>query len=538
MSATKISNANYLDNDWQSEIISKNLLKKGFYNISLTTSDAPEIASGSAVDVDGVLYLFESDESVVGTPSQGTNYITITDVASVGVLALTNDPLPDWDNYKLGYYSGLTRYIAKFIYTGTTYSDKELLDDKFRFKISSEIIKQNNEIAELTLGNIVGTQIQLVGTDTTASDQLGQTSAIAKDIFVSTTSSRTSNTGVAYVWYKHNRYGYSNWSVKAKLVHPSAATNQYFGYSCDISSDGNYIAIGAIGYNGGVANQGCVVVFHKTSEPNTWDAGTIIVSPSPSFETLGSAVKFVGNDQLIMGAYGYSSNIGTAYTVSRTGTNTWGTPVEITATGKVASGTFGNSIDVYGRWLVIGAGGSGAVNGKIFIYENVEGTWTQRQTFEADPTIPLFGIHVSIYGDYIAVSSKNDNTGATAGGAVYIYKNIEDTWTYYQKLVPSDVSASQTWAESGVKLWKNWLIVGQEDNDVPNTNQGAIYIYRLTDGYWQSQTKISATGGIATDTFGTGLALNDDNIIVGCRLQDVAGSASGCVYVYKYLGGV
>jgi hypothetical protein len=142
MAGRKIENAAIGAEDWTSEVESKNLLKKGYYNLSFTNMDntsQPAIAAGSSVDIDGVLYAFDTEEAISGSPSDGVVYVTI----SGGVAAtasFTNDALPEYDYIRKGYYgvSG-ERYVLKLNLSTGLYYSKQIITDQPNHKTVSSI---------------------------------------------------------------------------------------------------------------------------------------------------------------------------------------------------------------------------------------------------------------------------------------------------------------------------------------------------------------------------------------------------------------
>jgi hypothetical protein len=72
MAGRLIANQAAGSENWTSEIESKDLLKKGFYNMEFTNQDSslqPAIAAGSSADIDGVLFKFDSEEAIAGAGS-------------------------------------------------------------------------------------------------------------------------------------------------------------------------------------------------------------------------------------------------------------------------------------------------------------------------------------------------------------------------------------------------------------------------------------------------------------------------------------
>lgn len=132
MSGRKLNNWAYLDSNWQDEIESKNDLKKGFYNLDFTNFSLTiesEISAGSAIDIDGVVYKFDTQESITGSESSSSiNYIRVFDSGGAAVAEYTT-AAPVWDDDKKGFYSGLKRYVFRFYYSGSTYLNKTVLSD-------------------------------------------------------------------------------------------------------------------------------------------------------------------------------------------------------------------------------------------------------------------------------------------------------------------------------------------------------------------------------------------------------------------------
>jgi len=133
MAGRLIVNAAIGAEDWTSEIESKNLLKKGFYNLEFTNMDntsQPAIAAGSSIDIDGVLYKFDTEEAITGSPSDGTAYVKIVSGATA-TAEFTNTALPDYDHDKLGYYDGSSRYVLSVIKDSSSWTNKSLLTPNF-----------------------------------------------------------------------------------------------------------------------------------------------------------------------------------------------------------------------------------------------------------------------------------------------------------------------------------------------------------------------------------------------------------------------
>jgi hypothetical protein len=134
MAGRKIENAAIGAEDWTSEVESKNLLKKGWYNLSFTNMDntsQPAIAAESSVDIDGVIYVFDTEEAITDPGvSDGVVYVTISGGAAA-TASFTNTALPAYDYLKNGYYgAGGERYVLELKYAGGYWYGKKPIDSR------------------------------------------------------------------------------------------------------------------------------------------------------------------------------------------------------------------------------------------------------------------------------------------------------------------------------------------------------------------------------------------------------------------------
>lgn len=102
----------------------------GLHKVSLTnygTTAAPEIAAGSCIEVNGALYYADADESIGGSPSDGSVFIKIIPDGATATAEFTNTA-PVWDKEKQGLYSPTGgeenhRYFEIYILkSGTSYT--------------------------------------------------------------------------------------------------------------------------------------------------------------------------------------------------------------------------------------------------------------------------------------------------------------------------------------------------------------------------------------------------------------------------------
>src|SRR5262249_50072024 len=80
-------------------------------------------------------------------------------------------------------------------------------------------------------------------------------------------------------------------------------------------------------------------------------------------------------------------------------------------------------------------------------------------------------------------------------------------------------------------------IVGAPDDTLgPGASTGSASIFERRDNVWIESAKLVASDGAMDDTFGTSVALSGNRALVGSRLDDDLGDASGSAYGVEWNG--
>ena len=128
-------------------------------------------------------------------------------------------------------------------------------------------------------------------------------------------------------------------------------------------------------------------------------------------------------------------------------------------------------------------------------------------------------------------------SGSNIGqGSAYIFVRSGATWTLQQKITASDGVASDGFG-SNVAISGNTVVVGLfYYADVPS-----VYVFTRTGATWTQQQKLTASDGANGDQFGTSIAISGDTIIVSAPGDDLVDGSlqnEGSAYVYARLGTV
>lgn len=172
MSGTLINTYSQLDSDILAVQLTLDASRIGYHAVSLTNYDSTSesaIAAGSQIEVGGALYKFESEESITGSPSDGTVYIMIVPSGTTCTAEYTNT-VPAWSDSKQGYYgtgaSANYRYLEfALTKTGSTWEKDVLSRDKSRV---SAYVASDQTITTCSSGGF------LVNFDTVVCDYLNE----------------------------------------------------------------------------------------------------------------------------------------------------------------------------------------------------------------------------------------------------------------------------------------------------------------------------------------------------------------------------
>jgi hypothetical protein len=227
-----------------------------------------------------------------------------------------------------------------------------------------------------------------------------------------------------------------------------------------------------------------------------------------------------------------------------------------------SSSKFGKSVAISNNTIAIGDPfyyfnitntGSGVITGSSVDLFDVTGSYltsisnTYDTNYDYNTT---FGESVSLYNDILAIGASSISSST---GAVYIYKNIANTWTYYQTLTGSLAITGSKFGgvvridQSGFKN----IVVGNSA-----TGSGLVYVfsYNTSSQYW-NQTSIlypnrNLTQSLQTinnnwppyitsntnpDGFGNSVAIYENNIVVGAPTDTIYQQYNGSS-VTRYRG--
>lgn len=227
--------------------------------------------------------------------------------------------------------------------------------------------------------------------------------------------------GAAYVYDLSGNLIYT-------LSNPSPNTNDYFGYSVDISED--YIIVGAPYDDPTDTNDGSIYIF------STVDGSLLHTINSPEATLSGS--RFFGDDVAITDNYAVATVGNNASIAGKSGTiyvynpSTGGLIYSIDNPNDGDDGSYiGYNVAVNDSYLLVSdvnvqiVGSDYYTAGQVLLYDITDGTLLHTYSDPTPAGSDQFGQSVDLIGDYSVIAQTAAGYGDDYLPAVYVYNNLD-----------------------------------------------------------------------------------------------------------------
>ena len=332
-----------------------------------------------------------------------------------------------------------------------------------------------------------------------------------------------------------------SWTQQAELTASDGGAGDSLGGS--VAVDGNTVVVGAPRHMvGSSSHQGAVYVFVQSD--GTWvEQAELTASDGAAGDQFGYSVAVSGSTVVVGAPYhtvGSNPSQGAAYVFVQSG-GTWSQQAELSASDGARIDYFGYSVAVDGSTIVVGASNhidGGARPGAAYVFVESSGTWSQQAELTASHGGNDFGLSVAINGNIVVVGAPGYAVGSNSGqGAAYVFVESSGTWIQQAELTASDGVAYDYFGIS-VAVDGSTVVVGAWSHKVgSNPGQGAAYVFVQSGGTWIQQAELTASDGIANDSFGYSVALSGGTAVAGAFDHTVgSNSYQGAAYVFVQNG--
>ncbi len=256
-----------------------------------------------------------------------------------------------------------------------------------------------------------------------------------------------------------------------------------------------------------------------------------------NFDHTGWAVAVAGDTALVgvpLDTIGANEFQGTVYVYLRSGSS-WSQQAKLKASDGAIGDEFGFSVALSGDTAVIGAIAGNFGRGAAYVFTRSANVWTQQAKLVASDAggNDRFGWSVALDGDRAVVGANQDDLVNSNQGSTYVFSRSGNVWSQQSKLSAADGALDDEFGYA-VAVSGTTVLVGARSN---NTGTGNAYAFTFAAGSWTQQAKITATDAVLGDQFGWTVALEGDTALIGAPGDDIASALEqGSAYVFVRAG--
>jgi len=195
-----------------------------------------------------------------------------------------------------------------------------------------------------------------------------------------------------------------------------------------------------------------------------------------------------------------------------------------------ANDGFARSLAIDGGLLIVGApfdDALGANTGAAYIFDAATGALLHTLIADDRAAGDGFGLSVAIDDGLAVIGAWNDDDLGSNTGSAYLFN--ANTGQQLRKLNAADAQPND-WFGICVAIDQQTVAVGARMDDDLGDASGSAYLFDASTG--AQLFKLNAQDGAAGDLFGASIALDDGLAIVGAYHDDDAGISSGSAYLF------
>ena len=302
-----------------------------------------------------------------------------------------------------------------------------------------------------------------------------------------------SNTGLVRLYINSQ----DKWLHKTTLRPPNDKGIKKFGSSVSISQ--NQIIVAA-------ATE--IYIFEQIND--LWEIAATFIVDSVDLEP---TVKLqIHGNYIAVGITTPSTGVLRIYRKART---RWRLSQEITSA-EAGVKLLGQSISLNNDYLVVGGLGS------VTVFERQKLHWKSSQILYPSAPSESFGESLDIDGSFIVVGAGKDSSQLANAGKIFVYELAKNGfWTAHAELVGNDTGSNASFG-STVRISNDYISVG-----APGQGQGAVYSYYRYLDKWIPNGKIGGPWRFSRSFLAIGIALFSSYLLSSPFLMNFESSAKG-----------
>jgi RHS repeat-associated protein len=345
------------------------------------------------------------------------------------------------------------------------------------------------------------------GTEETGAGEFGYSVEVSADGNTALVGADADNgyKGAAWVFTRSE----GKWTQQgSKLTGAEETGEGEFGYSVALSSEGNTALIGGLGDN---SLHGAAWVFTRSEGKWTQQGAKLTDGTEGGCFGVSVALSSSGNTALV-GAYVLGSGAAWPFTRSE---GKWTRGPKITSEEATGEATFGHSValSANGNTALIGGYNENVSNGAAWVFTRSEEKWTQQGKKLTGGTSGAFGMSVALSsdGNTALIGAPYESSFA---GAAWVFTRSEEKWTQQAKLT----------SEGGELGWDVALSANGGNTALLGSAGAGVVVFKRSGGSWTQQGSRVTGGGLSV-----ALSSSGSTALVG---RPAESSDAGAVAVY------
>jgi hypothetical protein len=316
------------------------------------------------------------------------------------------------------------------------------------------------------------------------------------------------------------------------IDNPTPAAGDIFANSTGVAIDGDRILLGAVNDDTAGTNAGAAYLFDATNGQLLHSFINPNVSPTNQF---AEVVSISGNRVLIGDRE--DDSVGSARSGAAYLYNATTGQLEHTFTDPTggAFNAFGRDVSVFEDRVLIGAVGddTGAFNsGVAYLYDADTGALLHQFINPTPQASDAFGYGLTMNDESIVITAMDDNTGASESGSIYVY----DANTYaLRHTITNPTPGAQDRFGQTVAIEGDKIVVSSPHDDTGASNSGAAYVFSASTG--QLLHSLLNPTPDADDGFGATVDISGNTIVIGTNVDDTLGLGAGAAHVFDAISG-
>lgn len=303
-----------------------------------------------------------------------------------------------------------------------------------------------------------------------------------------------------------------SWAQVGQDIDGEAAGDN-FGWAVSLSSNGSVVAIGATGNSGSASFAGHVRVYENLS--GTWTQIGQDIDGEAADDRSGNSVSLSADGQILaIGADGNNGGSGHVR-VYENQSGTWAqVGQDIDSEG---SDNFGRSVSLSSDGMIVAIGapfndGNGSNAGHVRVYENQSSTWTQiGDDIDGEAAGDRSGISVSLSADgsIVAIGAERNADVASNAGHARVYENQSGTWTQIGQDLDGEANGDHFGVSVSLSSDGMTLAAGGDGNEGNGDGAGHVRVFEYQSDTW-IQVGTDIDGEAEGDGSGTSVSLSAD----------------------------